>query len=58
MLTAPPAGTVPPFQFEPTVQSLLVAPVQVCAAAKPGISAESAATEALISSRRWDCARL
>src|SRR5687768_3273045 len=57
MTTAPPAGTVPVFQFEPTVQSLLVAPVQPCAAADRGESAASAATETLIRSRRSKCAR-
>ena len=48
METAPPAGAVPVFQFEPIVQSLLAAPVHVCAAADRGNSTERAATDALI----------
>src|ERR1044071_4661045 len=57
--TAPAAtGAAPPTQFEPTVQSLLVAPVQPCAAADRGDSAASAATEALIKSRRSKRARM
>lgn len=53
MTTAPPAtGAPPPDQFPPVVQSLLTAPVQVCAAAERGDSAASAAAETLINSRR------
>ncbi|MDA9465121.1 hypothetical protein [Bradyrhizobium sp. CCBAU 53415] len=58
IVTAPPAGTVAGFQFEPTVQSLLVAPVHAWAAADPVNNADSAATETLVTSKRWNAVRL
>ncbi|UWU90888.1 hypothetical protein [Bradyrhizobium sp. CB1015] len=58
IVTVPPAGTVAVFQFEPTVQSLLVAPVHAWATADPVNNADSAATEMLVNSRRRTAARL
>ena len=53
MKAVPPAiGAAPPDQFEPTVQSLLVAPVQVWADADPADSAVSVATDAPVRKNR------
>jgi len=53
-MTVPPAagGTVPVDQLLPTVQSLLVAPVHVCAEAEPDEMAVSAVADTLARSKR------
>ncbi|WP_193760363.1 hypothetical protein [Bradyrhizobium yuanmingense] len=58
LIVLPATGTVPLSQFEPVIQSLLVAPVQFCAAADRGTNAESATNETPISSRRRNAAPL
>jgi hypothetical protein len=56
--TVPVVGTTPPAQLLPTIQSLLVAPVHVCAAAGAARAAITAAHDAPANSSRFACPML